>query len=121
MPRHQAIAAGLALTLAFGSVSAPTIAFANTNANQDASDAAASGSASGDSGNGNSAGTGEPLPEPGDYDRSLNYEVDPEYAGEPSILMLSVNSLMASRSISVTPQSLSSEMNYFPENERGSN
>ena len=132
-PRHQAIAAGLALTLAFGTVSAPTITYANTSAEQGASsDAAADGAADGSaSGDGAASGTDtgdaadavddavEELPEPGDYDRALDYEEAP--TDGPSIMMLSISSLLSSRSISITPQALSSEMKYFAENESGSN
>lgn len=128
-PQHQAIAAGLALTLAFGSATTPSTIYANTESETEgaqAADGASDGSTS-DAGDdaATDESTGEALPEPGGYDRALDYEVDPAVETEseamPSIMMLSVNSLMASRAMSITPTSLSSEMRYFAENESGSN
>lgn len=128
-PQHQAIAAGLALTLAFGSATTPSTIYANTESETEgaqAADGASDGSTS-DAGDdaATDESTGEALPEPGGYDRALDYEVDPAVEAEsedmPSIMMLSVNSLMASRAMSITPTSLSSEMKYFAENESGSN
>lgn len=140
-PRHQAIAAGLALTLAFGTVGAPAASFATTPAEHDSAAAAgASGTPEGGA-DGATPGDGadtaadgdtaadvaaaeddeqsEQLPEPGSYDRSLDYEGS---TGDlPSIMMLSLNSLLSARSVSITPQSLSSEMKYFAEYESGRN
>ncbi|MDM8302797.1 hypothetical protein [Collinsella tanakaei] len=128
-PQHQAIAAGLALTLAFGSAAAPSTIYANTESDTEGAQAADGTSDGSTSDAGDDAATGEDaaetLPEPGGYDRALDYEVDPAVEAEsedmPSIMMLSVNSLMASRAMSITPTSLSSEMKYFAENESGSN
>ena len=123
-PQHQAIAAGLALTLAFGTAATPSTLFANTDT--DAEDALVA--ADGTSADGTDTGadeTSEELPAPGDFDRADAYVDDPaataEAQGMPSIMMLSVNSLMASRAMSISPNSLSSEMKYFAENESGSN
>lgn len=128
-PQHQAIAAGLALTLAFGSATTPSTIYANTESETEGAQAADGASDGSTSDAGDDAATGEDaaetLPEPGGYDRALDYEVDPAVEAEseamPSIMMLSVNSLMASRAMSITPTSLSSEMKYFAENESGSN
>lgn len=128
-PQHQAIAAGLALTLAFGSAATPSTIYANTESETEGAQAADGASDDSTSDAGDDAATdenaAETLPEPGGYDRALDYEVDPvveaDSEGMPSIMMLSVNSLMASRAMSIAPTSLSSEMKYFAENESGSN
>lgn len=123
-PQHQAIAAGLALTLAFGTAATPSTLFANTDTDSEDALVAAEGA----SADGTDAGedeVSEELPAPGDFDRADAYVDDPaaraEAQGMPSIMMLSVNSLMASRAMSISPNSLSSEMKYFAENESGSN
>lgn len=123
-PQHQAIAAGLALTLAFGTAATPSTLFANTDTDSEDALVAAEGA----SADGTDAGedeASEELPAPGDFDRADAYVDDPaaraEAQGMPSIMMLSVNSLMASRAMSISPNSLSSEMKYFAENESGSN
>lgn len=122
--RHQAIAAGLALSLAFGAAVVPTTVFANTGAGEAVQDvAAASGEGTGEGAPSGDAGTdlgsGE-LPAPSGWDRADNYEGSPADTG--SIMMLSLNSLLSSRSSTrISPTALSSEMKYFAQNESGSN
>lgn len=126
-PRHQAIAAGLALTLAIGTVGTPTITYASTDTGTERADslegAAASGSSTGDGTSTGDDAAEEELPAPAEYDRADDYVEDPSAEGMPTIMTLSLNSLLSGRSarVSVTPQSLSSEMRYFAENESGSN
>lgn len=126
-PRHQAIAAGLALTLAIGTVGTPTIAYASTDTGTERADslegAAASGSSTGDGTSTGDDAAEEELPAPAEYDRADDYVEDPSAEGMPTIMTLSLNSLLSGRSarVSITPQSLSSEMRYFAENESGSN
>ena len=123
-PQHQAIAAGLALTLAFGTAATPSTLFANTDTDSEDALVAAEGASADGTGTGEGEAS-EELPAPGDFDRADAYVDDPaataEAQGMPSIMMLSVNSLMASRAMSISPNSLSSEMKYFAENESGSN
>lgn len=123
-PQHQAIAAGLALTLAFGTAATPSTLFANTDTDSEDALVAAEGTSADGTGTGEDEAS-EELPAPGDFDRADAYVDDPaaraEAQGMPSIMMLSVNSLMASRAMSISPNSLSSEMKYFAENESGSN
>ena len=126
-PRHQAIAAGLALTLAIGTVGTPTITYASTDTGTERADslegAAASGSSTGDGTSTGDDAAEEELPAPAEYDRADDYVEDPSAEGVPTIMTLSLNSLLSGRSarVSITPQSLSSEMRYFAENESGSN
>lgn len=126
-PRHQAIAAGLALTLAIGTVGTPTITYASTDTGTERADslegAAASGSSTGDGTSTGDDPAEEELPAPAEYDRADDYVEDPSAEGMPTIMTLSLNSLLSGRSarVSITPQSLSSEMRYFAENESGSN
>lgn len=126
-PRHQAIAAGLALTLAIGTVGTPTITYASTDTGTERADslegAAASGSSAGDGTSTGDDAAEEELPAPAEYDRADDYVEDPSAEGMPTIMTLSLNSLLSGRSarVSITPQSLSSEMRYFAENESGSN
>ena len=126
-PRHQAIAAGLALTLAIGTVGTPTITYASTDTGTERADslegAAASGSSTGDGTSTGDDPAEEELPAPAEYDRAGDYVEDPSAEGMPTIMTLSLNSLLSGRSarVSITPQSLSSEMRYFAENESGSN
>ena len=126
-PRHQAIAAGLALTLAIGTVGTPTITYASTDTGTERADslegAAASGSSTGDGTSTGDDAAEEELPAPAEYDRADDYVEDPSAEGMPTIMTLSLNSLLSGRSarVSITPQSLSSEMRYFAENESGSN
>ena len=126
-PRHQAIAAGLALTLAIGTVGTPIITYASTDTGTERADslegAAASGSSTGDGTSTGDDAAEEELPAPAEYDRADDYVEDPSAEGMPTIMTLSLNSLLSGRSarVSITPQSLSSEMRYFAENESGSN
>lgn len=126
-PRHQAIAAGLALTLAIGTVGTPTITYASADTGTERADslegAAASGSSTGDGTSTGDDAAEEELPAPAEYDRADDYVEDPSAEGMPTIMTLSLNSLFSGRSarVSITPQSLSSEMRYFAENESGSN
>lgn len=113
-PKHQAVAAGLALTLAFGALGAPALSYA-----QDADDRTVEATDSLTSDNAAESGDDAALPAPGDYDRSLDYEEAPVEV--PSIMLLSLNSLLSSRAASISPEALSSEMKYFAENESGSN
>lgn len=109
-PKHQAIVAGLALSLTLG-VAAPVPVFAQTDTVQQQDIA----------GNANA----DPItdvdakqPAPSDYDPADEYSegVDPS-----SLMTLSFNSIMAASSSSLQPLALSSEMKYFAENESGSN
>ena len=109
-PKHQAIVAGLALSLALG-VAAPIPMFAQTDTVQQQDIA----------GNANA----DPItdvdakqPAPSDYDPADEYSeaVDPS-----SLMTLSFNSIMATSFSSLQPKALSSEMKYFAENESGSN
>lgn len=109
-PKHQAIVAGLALSLTLG-VAAPIPMFAQTDTVQQQDIA----------GNANA----DPItdvdakqPAPSDYDPGDEYSeaVDPS-----SLMTLSFNSIMATSSSSLQPKALSSEMKYFAQNESGSN
>ena len=109
-PKHQAIVAGLALSLTLG-VAAPIPMFAQTDTVQQQDIA----------GNANA----DPItdvdakqPAPSDYDPADEYSeaVDPS-----SLMTLSFNSMMATSSSSLQPMALSSEMKYFAQNESGSN
>lgn len=109
-PKHQAIVAGLALSLTLG-VAAPVPMFAQTDTVQQQDIA----------GNANA----DPItdvdakqPAPSDYDPADEYSeaVDPS-----SLMTLSFNSMMATSSSSLQPKALSSEMKYFAQNESGSN
>lgn len=109
-PKHQAIVAGLALSLTLG-VAAPIPMFAQTDTVQQQDIA----------GNANA----DPItdvdakqPAPSDYDPGDEYSE----AVDPSPLMtLSFNSIMATSSSSLQPMALSSELKYFAQNESGSN
>lgn len=109
-PKHQAIVAGLALSLTLG-VAAPIPMFAQTDTVQQQDIA----------GNANA----DPItdvdakqPAPSDYDPADEYSevVDPS-----PLMTLSLNSIMATSSSSLQPMALSSELKYFAENESGSN
>ena len=109
-PKHQAIVAGLALSLTLG-VAAPIPMFAQTDTVQQQDIA----------GNANA----DPItdvdakqPAPSDYDPADEYSevVDPS-----PLMTLSLNSIMATGSSSLQPKALSSEMKYFAQNESGSN
>lgn len=116
-PKHQAIAAGLALTLTFGAVQAPVLAYGDkpaeqsSTANGDSTDAPSESDplTAGDSAD---AQTGA-LPEPGDYDRADFYR-----ESSSSAAAFSLRSAPATR---LAPKTLSWEMKYFAQNESGSN
>lgn len=109
-PKHQAIVAGLALSLTLG-VAAPVPMFAQTDTVQQQDIA----------GNANA----DPItdvdakqPAPSDYDPGDEYS---EAVDSSSLMTLSFNSIMATSSSSLQPKALSSEMKYFAQNESGSN
>lgn len=109
-PKHQAIVAGLALSLTLG-VAAPIPMFAQTDTVQQQDIA----------GNANA----DPItdvdakqPAPSDYDPGDEYS---EAVDSSSLMMLSFNSIMATSSSSLQPMALSSELKYFAQNESGSN
>lgn len=109
-PKHQAIVAGLALSLTLG-VAAPIPMFAQTDTVQQQDIA----------GNANA----DPItdvdakqPAPSDYDPGDEYS---EAVGSSSLMTLSFNSIMATSSSSLQPMALSSELKYFAQNESGSN
>lgn len=102
--KHQAIAAGLALTLAIGGAQLPTTAFADTPSEYASADSAAAAA----------PGDGE-LPEPLAYDKDDFYDAG---VAEASI---STFALRSTRSSGLLPNALSSEMKYFAQNESGSN
>lgn len=109
-PKHQAIVAGLALSLTLG-VAAPIPMFAQTDTVQQQDIA----------GNANAdliTDVDAKQPAPSDYDPADEYSeaVDPS-----SLMTLSFNSIMATSSSSLQPKALSSEMKYFAQNESGSN
>lgn len=109
-PKHQAIVAGLALSLTLG-VAAPIPMFAQTDTVQQQDIA----------GNANA----DPItdvdakqPAPSDYDPGDEYS---EVVDSSSLMTLSFNSIMATSSSSLQPKALSSELKYFAQNESGSN
>ena len=109
-PKHQAIVAGLALSLTLG-VAAPVPMFAQTDTVQQQDIA----------GNANA----DPItdvdakqPAPSDYDPGDEYS---EAVDSSSLMTLSFNSIMATSSSSLQPKALSSELKYFAQNESGSN
>lgn len=109
-PKHQAIVAGLALSLTLG-VAAPIPMFAQTDTVQQQDIA----------GNANA----DPItdvdakqPAPSDYDPADEYS---EAVDSSSLMTLSFNSIMATSSSSLQPKALSSELKYFAQNESGSN
>ena len=109
-PKHQAIVAGLALSLTLG-VAAPVPMFAQTDTVQQQDIA----------GNANA----DPItdvdakqPAPSDYDPGDEYS---EVVDSSSLMTLSFNSIMATSSSSLQPMALSSELKYFAQNESGSN
>lgn len=109
-PKHQAIVAGLALSLTLG-VAAPVPMFAQTDTVQQQDIA----------GNANA----DPItdvdakqPAPSDYDPADEYS---EAVDSSSLMTLSFNSIMATSSSSLQPMALSSELKYFAQNESGSN
>lgn len=109
-PKHQAIVAGLALSLTLG-VAAPVPMFAQTDTAQQQD---VVGNADADP----ITDVDAKQPAPSDYDPADEYSE----GVEPSSLMtLSFNSIMATSSSSLQPMALSSELKYFAENESGSN
>lgn len=109
-PKHQAIVAGLALSLTLG-VAAPIPMFAQTDTVQQQDIA----------GNANA----DPItdvdakqPTPSDYDPADEYS---EAVDSSSLMTLSFNSIMATSPSSLQPMTLSSELKYFAQNESGSN
>lgn len=109
-PKHQAIVAGLALSLTLG-VAAPVPMFAQTDTAQQQD---VVGNADADP----ITDVDAKQPAPSDYDPADEYSE----GIEPSSLMtLSFNSIMVTSSSSLQPMALSSEMKYFAENESGSN
>lgn len=109
-PKHQAIVAGLALSLTLG-VAAPIPMFAQTDTVQQQDIA----------GNANA----DPItdvdakqPAPSGYDPGDEYS---EAVDSSSLMTLSFNSIMATSSSSLQPMALSSELKYFAQNESGSN
>lgn len=116
-PRHQAIAAGLALSLAFG-VAAPAPVFAQMTAQQTTRDS--DPEAFGNSDATVIADDTAKLPVAGEFDRADEYEAGASGVSN-GIMTLSLNSLMNSRAASIRPMALSSEMKYFAQNESGSN
>lgn len=109
-PKHQAIVAGLALSLTLG-VAAPIPMFAQTDTVQQQDIA---GNADADP----ITDVDAKQPAPSDYDPADEYS---EAVDSSSLMTLSFNSIMATSSSSLQPMALSSELKYFAQNESGSN
>lgn len=109
-PKHQAIVAGLALSLTLG-VAAPIPMFAQTDTVQQQDIA---GNADADP----ITDVDAKQPAPSDYDPGDEYS---EAVDSSSLMTLSFNSIMATSSSSLQPKALSSELKYFAQNESGSN
>lgn len=109
-PKHQAIVAGLALSLTLG-VAAPIPMFAQTDTVQQQDIA---GNADADP----ITDVDAKQPAPSDYDPGDEYS---EAVDSSSLMTLSFNSIMATNSSSLQPMALSSELKYFAQNESGSN
>lgn len=109
-PKHQAIVAGLALSLTLG-VAAPIPMFAHTDTVQQQDIV---GNADADP----ITDVDAKQPAPSDYDPGDEYS---EAVDSSSLMTLSFNSIMATSSSSLQPMALSSEMKYFAQNESGSN
>lgn len=109
-PKHQAIVAGLALSLTLG-VAAPIPMFAQTDTVQQQDIV---GNADADP----ITDVDAKQPAPSDYDPGDEYS---EAVDSSSLMALSFNSIMATSSSSLQPMALSSEMKYFAQNESGSN
>lgn len=109
-PKHQAIVAGLALSLTLG-VAAPIPMFAQTDTVQQQDIV---GNADADP----ITDVDAKQPTPSDYDPGDEYS---EAVDSSSLMTLSFNSIMATSSSSLQPMALSSEMKYFAQNESGSN
>lgn len=109
-PKHQAIVAGLALSLTLG-VAAPVPMFAQTDTVQQQDIV---GNADADP----ITDVDAKQPAPSDYDPGDEYS---EAVDSSSLMTLSFNSIMATSSSSLQPMALSSELKYFAQNESGSN
>lgn len=109
-PKHQAIVAGLALSLTLG-VAAPIPMFAQTDTVQQQDIV---GNADADP----ITDVDAKQPTPSDYDPGDEYS---EAVDSSSLMTLSFNSIMATSSSSLQPMALSSELKYFAQNESGSN
>lgn len=109
-PKHQAIVAGLALSLTLG-VAAPVPMFAQTDTVQQQDIV---GNADADP----ITDVDAKQPAPSDYDPGDEYS---EAVDSSSLMTLSFNSIMATSSSSLQPMTLSSELKYFAQNESGSN
>lgn len=109
-PKHQAIVAGLALSLTLG-VAAPIPMFAQTDTVQQQDIV---GNADADP----ITDVDAKQPAPSDYDPADEYS---EAVDSSSLMTLSFNSIMATSSSSLQPMALSSELKYFAQNESGSN
>ena len=109
-PKHQAIVAGLALSLTLG-VAAPVPMFAQTDTVQQQDIV---GNADADP----ITDVDAKQPAPSDYDPGDEYS---EVVDSSSLMTLSFNSIMATSSSSLQPMTLSSELKYFAQNESGSN
>ena len=109
-PKHQAIVAGLALSLTLG-VAAPIPMFAQTDTVQQQDIA---GNADADP----ITDVDAKQPAPSDYDPGDEYS---EAVDSSSLMTLSFNSIMATSPSSLQPMALSSELKYFAQNESGSN
>lgn len=109
-PKHQAIVAGLALSLTLG-VAAPIPMFAHTDTVQQQDIV---GNADADP----ITDVDAKQPDPSDYDPGDEYS---EAVDSSSLMTLSFNSIMATSSSSLQPMALSSELKYFAQNESGSN
>ena len=109
-PKHQAIVAGLALSLTLG-VAAPVPMFAQTDTVQQQDIV---GNADADP----ITDVDAKQPAPSDYDPGDEYS---EAVDSSSLVTLSFNSIMATSSSSLQPMALSSELKYFAQNESGSN
>lgn len=109
-PKHQAIVAGLALSLTLGAA-APVPMFAQTDTVQQQDIA---GNADADP----ITDVDAKQPAPSDYDPGDEYS---EAVDSSSLMTFSFNSIMATSSSSLQPKALSSEMKYFAQNESGSN
>ena len=109
-PKHQAIVAGLALSLTLG-VAAPIPMFAQTDTVQQQDIV---GNADADP----ITDVDAKQPAPSDYDPGDEYS---EAVDSSSLMTLSFNSIMATSSSSLQPMALSSELKYFAQNESGSN
>lgn len=103
--RHVAVAAGLAISIVFGTAQISSIAFAEQGGSEVSQQASSDAGASGD--------VAEQLPAPADYDRADFYEE------APAAVPMARSARAASSSLS--PVAVSSEMKYFTKYESHSN